>query len=102
MRNLFQSFKAHGLEYILISGQASVIYGAATFSEDIDIWINPANSNIKRLLKALAKCDARVYPAKKATGLPVVVRDVAPRSGAFNGATALAVGLHLQGDKKEA
>lgn len=38
MRKLFQSFERVGLEYLLISGQASILYGAATFSEDVDLW----------------------------------------------------------------
>jgi hypothetical protein len=37
MRNLFRSFDRFGVEYLLISGQASILYGAATFSEDIEL-----------------------------------------------------------------
>ena len=36
MRTLFRSFERFGVDYLLISGQASILYGAATFSEDID------------------------------------------------------------------
>jgi len=61
MRSLFRSFERFGVEYLLISGQASVLYGAATFSEDIDIWLRPARPNLARLIKALASCRARVY-----------------------------------------
>jgi hypothetical protein len=61
MRRLFRSFEAVGLEYLLISGQASILYGAATFSEDIDIWIRPTPANAVRLLRALAACQATVY-----------------------------------------
>src|SRR5512141_1363680 len=39
--NFFQSLEDHRVEHLLISGQASVLYGAATFSEDVDLWINP-------------------------------------------------------------
>jgi len=45
----------------LISGQASVLYGAATFSEDIDIWIEPTAVNVRRLLTVLASLRASVY-----------------------------------------
>ena len=31
--NFFQSLDRNGGEYLLISGQATVLYGAATFSE---------------------------------------------------------------------
>ena len=54
MRKLFRSFERTGLEYLLISGQASVLYGAAMFSEDIDIWIRPTTPNAHKLLLALA------------------------------------------------
>jgi hypothetical protein len=61
MRSLFRSFERLGVDYLLISGQASVLYGAATFSEDIDIWVRPAPDNLKRLLESLAASRARVY-----------------------------------------
>jgi hypothetical protein len=61
MRRLFRSFERFGLDYLLISGQAAILYGAATFSEDIDIWIRPTIENAGRLLRALATCRGRVY-----------------------------------------
>ncbi len=61
MRRLFRSFERFGVDYLLISGQAAILYGAATFSEDVDIWIRPTVENATRLLRALAACQARVY-----------------------------------------
>jgi len=61
MRSLFRSFERFEVEYLLISGQAAILYGAATFSEDIDIWIRPTRENAARLMRALAACRARVY-----------------------------------------
>jgi hypothetical protein len=61
MRRLFRSFDRFGVEYLLISGQASVLYGAAAFSEDVDVWIRPTVPNARRLLRALAAGRARVY-----------------------------------------
>jgi hypothetical protein len=61
MRRLFRSFERVGLEYLLISGQATVLYGAATFSEDVDLWIRPTADNARKLLDALAKHRARVH-----------------------------------------
>lgn len=61
MRNLFRSFDRFGVEYLLISGQASILYGAATFSEDIDLWINPTQANLNNLIRSLAACRARFY-----------------------------------------
>lgn len=61
MRNLFRSFDRFEVEYLLISGQASILYGAATFSEDVDLWVNPTASNLARLVRALSACRARAY-----------------------------------------
>lgn len=61
MRNLFRSFERAGVEYLLISGQASVLYGAATFSEDVDLWVRPTPANLRRLIGALGACRASVY-----------------------------------------
>ncbi|MGH7321709.1 MAG: hypothetical protein ACRELA_19080 [Candidatus Rokuibacteriota bacterium] len=61
MRSLFRSFERFEVAYLLISGQAAILYGAATFSEDIDIWIRPTPENATRLTQALAACRARVY-----------------------------------------
>ncbi|KAF0243677.1 MAG: hypothetical protein FD180_3197 [Planctomycetota bacterium] len=58
MRRLFRSFERFGVDYLLISGQASVLYGAATFSEDVDLWVAPASANIPRLKRALASLGA--------------------------------------------
>ena len=61
IENFFQSLKANQVEYLLISGQATVLYGAATFSEDIDIWIKPNTENCKRFVAALKEVGARYY-----------------------------------------
>lgn len=61
MRKLFRTFERAGLEYLLISGQASILYGAATFSEDVDLWVQPTPSDFKRLAHALASRRARIH-----------------------------------------
>ncbi|MCC6742186.1 MAG: hypothetical protein IT452_24405 [Planctomycetia bacterium] len=47
------------MDYLLISGQASILYGAATFSEDVDVWVAPAAANIGRLKRALGSLKAQ-------------------------------------------
>ncbi len=61
MRRLFQNFERLGVDYLLISGQASILYGAATFSEDVDLWVAPAEANIARMKRALAAVDSTYY-----------------------------------------
>jgi hypothetical protein len=45
----------------LISGQATVLYGASTFSEDVDLWVEPTAANWRRLVAALHEAGARAY-----------------------------------------
>lgn len=52
-RSFFQRLEEHRVAYLLISGQASVLYGAAEFSEDVDLWVEPSAANIVRLVSAL-------------------------------------------------
>jgi hypothetical protein len=59
--NFFQSLNTGRVEYLLISGQATVLYGAATFSEDIDLWINPTVENCARFQASLRDCGTRYY-----------------------------------------
>jgi hypothetical protein len=59
--SFFQSLEAHHLAYLLISGQATVLYGAATFSEDIDLWVEPSDLNVQRLRAALKQAGARYH-----------------------------------------
>ena len=59
--SFFQSLESQGVAYLLISGQATVLYGAATFSEDIDLWIEPSPNNVERFRAALHEVNARYY-----------------------------------------
>lgn len=59
--SFFQSLERNRVEYLLISGQAAVLYGAAAFSEDIDLWVRPSRPNAEALLTALRQTGARYY-----------------------------------------
>ncbi|MBI5244723.1 MAG: hypothetical protein HY922_13725 [Elusimicrobia bacterium] len=107
MRGLFRAFESRRLEYLVISGQASVLYGGAFFSQDLDIWIRPGPANARRLMEALARLRARVYkltpvlspgnlrrghgfhflvPQRGAHDLYLDVMGRPPRVGGFSGA----------------
>jgi hypothetical protein len=45
----------------VIGGQAAILYGAAHFSQDLDLWVEPSRKNIGRLLAALAGLGARYH-----------------------------------------
>ena len=104
-RNFFRQLKADKVRYLLISGQATVLYGASTFSEDLDIWLYPQHANVQRFIKALRTLRARYYkltppltlsylrkghgfhftlPAEDGTDWYLDVMGVPPRSPAFN------------------
>ena len=77
--NFFQSLERRGVEYLLISGQASVLYGAAVFSEDIDLWVKPVEANLRAFLDALRDSGARYH---KLT--PPLTEDFACRGHGFH------------------
>lgn len=71
--NFFQNLNARKVEYLLISGQATVLYGAATFSEDIDLWIQPTRFQFQRR-------DTKDFPDARETKL---ARPKFPQSNFF-------------------
>lgn len=61
IESFFRSLEEQRVAYLLISGQATVLYGAAVFSEDIDLWIRPTAENADALLAALRSVGATYY-----------------------------------------
>ncbi len=63
IKNFFLTLNTSDIRYMLISGQATVLYGAATFSEDIDLWVSPESENWRKFIQTLRKLGAKVYKA---------------------------------------
>jgi hypothetical protein len=61
MRALFRAFRAHRVRYLVVGGQAAILYGASHFSQDLDLWLDPDNGNVRRFLDALQALRARVH-----------------------------------------
>lgn len=61
IKKFFRGLNSKNISYILISGQATVLYGAATFSEDIDLWVKPTVSNWNKFLRFMKDMDAKIY-----------------------------------------
>ena len=61
MHSLFRTFSARRVRFLVIGGQASILYGAAHFSQDLDVWIDGAPDNVTRFLRALESLHARVH-----------------------------------------
>jgi len=61
MRALFHAFRPHRVRYLVVGGQAAILYGASHFSQDLDLWIDPGDDNVRRFLDALRDLRARVH-----------------------------------------
>ena len=72
--SFFRHLDAHRVEWLLISGQATILYGAATFSEDVDLWVKPEPDNFERFLRALRANQARYYKLTPAFTVEAAVR----------------------------
>jgi hypothetical protein len=57
---VLSTLQAHGVRYLLMGGQACIVYGAAEFSRDTDVAILAQPDNLKRLDAALGTLDTRV------------------------------------------
>ena len=53
MRGLFRAFDREGVDFLLIGGQAAILYGASHFTQDLDVWICPEDRNRKAFLREL-------------------------------------------------
>lgn len=61
IRSFFQHLEDQAVDWLLVSGQATILYGAAMFSEDVDLWVDPDAQNLGRLRAALHASKARYY-----------------------------------------
>jgi len=74
MQNFFRTLDLFGVQYMIISGQAAILYGAATFSEDIDLWVAPEKENWEKLMKLLRKFAGRVYKLTPPITLELILK----------------------------
>jgi hypothetical protein len=72
--SFFRHLEQYGVEWLLVSGQATILYGAATFSEDVDLWVEPSAPNLERLLTALRASRARYYKLTPALTHEMAIR----------------------------
>lgn len=59
--SFFRHLDALQVQWLLVSGQATILYGAANFSEDVDLWVEGSAENLNRLLDALRLSQASYY-----------------------------------------
>ncbi len=58
IQKVLSSISSHRVRCLLIGGQASILYGGAEFSRNVDIVILTSPENLQRLEKALAELQA--------------------------------------------
>lgn len=61
MRDLFRACERERVDFLLIGGQAAILYGAAHFTQDLDLWIRPTPANVAALVRALGRVRAVVH-----------------------------------------
>lgn len=55
LRDVFASFESHDVRYVVIGGIAAILHGVPRATFDLDILIDPAPDNARRLLEALTE-----------------------------------------------
>lgn len=61
MNGLFRAFERARVRFLLIGGQSAILYGAAHFTQDLDLWIDPRPRNLGAFLRALTRVGARIH-----------------------------------------
>ncbi len=59
IRQVLSTIQSHGVQTLLMGGQACVFYGAAQVSKDIDLVLLADKANFERLHKVLEELKAR-------------------------------------------
>ena len=52
-KGLLASFNAHAVEFVIVGGYALAAHGAPRFTGDLDLLVNPAPENARRVVAAL-------------------------------------------------
>lgn len=52
-KELFESFNANKVEYVVIGGYALGHHGAPRYTRDIDLYVRPTKANAQRIMAAL-------------------------------------------------
>ena len=53
-RDFIMMLNKHDVQFILVGGFAVALHGYARYTNDIDIWVNPTQQNMKKVLSAIS------------------------------------------------
>ncbi|KAF0244114.1 MAG: hypothetical protein FD180_2823 [Planctomycetota bacterium] len=64
IRKVLSTFSRHRVRALLMGGQACIVYGGAEFSRDVDLAVDPTESNLRRVRAALSalKAEPAYFP----------------------------------------
>jgi predicted nucleotidyltransferase len=54
-KDLLRELNAAGVRYLIVGGYAVMVYTEPRYTKDLDIWIEPTESNARKLLAALVR-----------------------------------------------
>jgi len=80
IKQIANGLAKHNIPYMIIGGQATLVYGVARLTEDIDITLGANISDLDRILKACSFLHLKILPkkykefVKKTMDLPVADR----------------------------
>ena len=95
LEQIVQILQAHGVEFVVIGGQAEILHGGSRITEDVDICYRRTNDNIVRLARAVHPLHPQLRGAP--AGLPFELDAKTIELGNnFTLSTAL-IDLHLLG-----
>jgi hypothetical protein len=57
-RDLLRSFNAAGVRYLIVGGYAVMVHTEPRYTKDLDLWIEPVESNARLMLHALGSFGA--------------------------------------------
>jgi hypothetical protein len=57
-RDLLRDLNAAGVRYLIVGGYAVMVHTEPRYTKDLDLWIEPVESNARGLLAALARFGA--------------------------------------------
>src|ERR1022692_5155580 len=57
-RDLLRDLNAAGVRYLIVGGYAVMVHTEPRYTKDLDLWIDPVESNAQKLFVALAEFGA--------------------------------------------
>jgi hypothetical protein len=57
-KDLFSVFRDERVEFLVVGAHAVIFYAEPRFTKDLDVWVNPAADNARRVWQALKKFGA--------------------------------------------